>query len=121
MRVKATVIALFFLAAIALPALASDLWYEDNNLGKGNGMPPDFVEKFRQPENFSQMTKYIHVYTVRAKVLHVMDNQYFSTLRCGSSVVNLSELKRESTFGSVRCASSGYRHVDQQLTRVLIQ
>lgn len=56
-------------AILSSAALAADIWYEDNNLGRAGGVPPDFVEKFRHPEQFSQATKYIRVYMMRSMTL----------------------------------------------------
>jgi hypothetical protein len=61
-------------------SLAADIWYEDNNLGRGAGMPADFVEKFRQPESFKQATHHIGVYMIRANVLEVMEDAFFTEL-----------------------------------------
>ena len=72
-------ITLLLLAVIASGSLAADIWYEDNNLGKGGGMPSDFVEKFQRPESFSQASRYIRVYMVRANVLEKLDDQFLTT------------------------------------------
>lgn len=72
-------IALGFMA-ISAAAAAADIWYEDNNLGKSNGMPLDFAEKFRHPETFSQASRYLHVYMVRAYVLVGMDDEFLVNL-----------------------------------------
>jgi len=72
--------ALIALAAAISTAPAADLWYEDNNLGRGGGMPPDFIEKFRRPETFSQATRHIRVYLMRAVVLRKLDDEFLSTL-----------------------------------------
>lgn len=67
-----------FLLAVVAAASAADIWYEDNNLGKGGGMPADFVEKFQRPESFSQASRYIRVYMVRANVLEKLDDQFLT-------------------------------------------
>ena len=79
MLIKSAILGFVIVAASALPSQAVEVWYEDNNLGKGGGMPTDFVEKFRQPESFSQATKYIRVYMVRAQVMEAMDDQFLKT------------------------------------------
>jgi len=80
MFIKAAILGFVIVAASALPSPAADVWYEDNNLGKGGvSMPTDFVEKFRQPESFSEATKYIRVYMVRAQVMEAMDDQFLTT------------------------------------------
>jgi hypothetical protein len=76
MSIKAAILGFVIVAATALPSPAADVWYEDNNLGKAGGMPADFVEKFRQPESFSQATKYIRVYMMRALDMKGMDDQF---------------------------------------------
>jgi hypothetical protein len=72
-------VGMLLLAVIASGSLAADLWYEDNNLGKGGGMPPDFFEKFQRPETFSQASRYIRVYLMRANVLEKLDDQFLTT------------------------------------------
>jgi len=57
-------------------ALAADIWYEDNNLGKPGGMPADFVSKFNSPESFRQATDAIDVYLMRANVLNKLDDNF---------------------------------------------
>lgn len=79
MLIKAAILGFVIVVASPLPSLAVDVWYEDNNLGKAGNMPTDFVEKFRQPESFSQATKYIRVYMVRAQVMDAMDDQFLAT------------------------------------------
>jgi hypothetical protein len=82
MRTKLAVIACAVLALLLSIAKlsATEIWYEDNNLGHGGGMPPDFIEKFQQPDSFKQATKYINVYVMRATVLQRMDDAFFTTL-----------------------------------------
>lgn len=60
------------------PARAVELWYEDNNLGKANGMPADFVEKFDRQEEFKDATKVIRVYMVRSMVLAKMSDDFLA-------------------------------------------
>lgn len=72
-----TMIALVF-AAISAAAAAADIWYEDNNLGRADGMPPDFVSKFSQPELFSQASSYLRVYMVRSNVLTAMSDGFLA-------------------------------------------
>jgi hypothetical protein len=67
-----------FLALAALAATAAEIWYEDNNLGKATGMPADFIEKFRQPEAFSQASRHISVYMIRANVLARVEDEVLS-------------------------------------------
>jgi hypothetical protein len=45
------------------------LWYEDNNMGTAGGMPPDFEEKFYQPDTWVRAREVIDVYYVRASML----------------------------------------------------
>jgi len=63
-------------AALAAPLL----WYEDNNLGRAGGMPPDFIEKFHHPETFREASRHIRVYMIRANVLNKMDDVFLTTL-----------------------------------------
>lgn len=80
MRIQAKIMIALVFAAISAAALATDIWYEDNNLGRPDGMPADFAEKFHQPEAFRQASRYIHVYMVRANVLGVMDDEFLANL-----------------------------------------
>lgn len=80
MRIQAKIMIALVFAVISATAAATDIWYEDNNLGKPGGMPPDFVEKFHQPEAFSQASRYIRVYMVRANVLGAMDEEFLANL-----------------------------------------
>lgn len=73
-----TMIGLLLLAVVAA-ASAADIWYEDNNLGRAGGMPADFVEKFQRPESFSQASRYIRVYMVRANVLEKLEDPFLTT------------------------------------------
>ena len=68
------------LASSAALAAGAELWYEDNNLGKAGGVPPDFVEKFRRPETFRNATRFINVYMMRANTLSTMDDSFFTEL-----------------------------------------
>jgi hypothetical protein len=70
------VLTLIFFAVLSSAAMAADIWFEDNNMGKGGGMPPDFVEKFQQQDSFKVASKYINVYMVRAKVLAAMTDDF---------------------------------------------
>jgi len=72
-----TIIALVF-AVVSAAATAADIWYEDNNLGRANGMPPDFASKFSQPESFSQASQYLRVYMVRTNVLDAMSDEFLA-------------------------------------------
>ena len=45
------------------------LWYEDNNMGTAGGMPPDFKEKFYQPDAWAHAREAIDVYYIRASTL----------------------------------------------------
>jgi len=80
MRAQAKILIALMFAVISATAAATDIWYEDNNLGRPGGMPPDFVEKFHQPEAFSQASRYIRVYMVRANVLGTMDEEFLANL-----------------------------------------
>ena len=67
------------MVATTTAAMAGDVWYEDNNLGKAGGVPADFVEKFSRPDTFKQASRYIDVYMVRANILSVLDDQFLTT------------------------------------------
>jgi len=71
---KQVLLLLVLLAPIS--GSATELWYEDNNLGKSGGMPKDFIKKFDHPESFLQATKYIDVYMVRSNVLYKLDDHF---------------------------------------------
>jgi len=62
--------------AFACAALATNLWYEDNNMGSAGGMPADFAEKFSHPESFERAAKFIDVYMMRLKVFKDMDDRF---------------------------------------------
>lgn len=64
------------LAACFSAAPAADLWYEDNNLARAGGTPPDFVRKFDQPASFQRASRHIQVYMVRANVLSKQDDTF---------------------------------------------
>lgn len=78
MRTQARIMMVLAFSAISAAAAAADIWYEDNNLGRPGGMPPDFAEKFQHPETFNHASRYIHVYMVRANVLDVMDDRFLA-------------------------------------------
>src|SRR5687768_3972126 len=81
MRGLASLLVTFVLTlAVVTPACAAEIWYEDNNLGRGGGRPADFVEKFLQPESFKEASGYIDVYLLRASVLQDMDDAFFTEL-----------------------------------------
>lgn len=80
MRIQAKIMIALVFAAISATATATDIWYEDNNLGRPDGIPQDFAEKFHQPETFSQASGYIYAYMVRANVLGVMDDEFLANL-----------------------------------------
>jgi hypothetical protein len=79
----ARVIALAFLllAGITLhPAAATTVWYEDNNLGRADGMPTDFVDKFRNPKSFEQAARLIDVYLLRTNTMWKLPDDFFTSL-----------------------------------------
>lgn len=80
MRIQAKITIALAFAVISAAAGAADIWYEDNNLGRPDGRPPDFSEKFRKPESFGQASHYLRVYMVRTNVLEVMDDRFLSEL-----------------------------------------
>ena len=59
---------------------ATDIWYEDSNLGKSGGIPSDFKEKFLHEDSFARATSYIDVYMVRSSVLNAMDDRFVTEL-----------------------------------------
>jgi hypothetical protein len=73
-------VTLLVLLALTRAAGATQLWYEDNNMGTGGGAPADFVDKFRHPEAFRQASGMINVYMLRANVLSKMDDAFFTQL-----------------------------------------
>ena len=64
------------LVAIASTACATEIWYEDNNLGGSQEVPADFMEKFQHPGSFKEATSYIRVYMVRAKWLDSVSDDF---------------------------------------------
>jgi hypothetical protein len=82
MRIRGPLFVVLLLGVLlqCAAARATQIWYEDNNLGHGGGMPPDFVEKFHKPDTFAQATKFINVYMLRANVLQKMDDKFLTDL-----------------------------------------
>ena len=81
-RAASVALAIFLLQALTTAAglAAPLLWYEDNNLGRAGGMPPDFIEKFHRPETFLEASRHIDVYMIRANVLAKLDDAFLTTL-----------------------------------------
>jgi len=81
-RVALAALATILLQALVVPTglSATLLWYEDNNLGRAGGMPPDFIEKFHRPETFLEASRHIDVYMIRANVLAKLDDAFLTTL-----------------------------------------
>lgn len=76
--IKAKIMIALVFASTSAASAAADIWYEDNNLGRPDGMPADFAGKFRKPESFGQASRYLHAYMVRANVLGVMDDEFLA-------------------------------------------
>jgi len=76
-------IALLLASGLAMSAhnsaAATELWYEDNNMGKAGGIPADFFDKFDKPESFAKASQYIKVYMLSGIILKekAMDNTFF--------------------------------------------
>jgi hypothetical protein len=58
---------------------ATEIWYEDNNLGRAGRIPADFIDKFNHPESFAKATHFINVYMLRANVLEHLGDPFLST------------------------------------------
>lgn len=69
-----TWISLFWLIASSAVLNGTTLWYEDNNLGVGAGMPADFKDKFQRPETWENARQFIDVYLIRANSLTASKN-----------------------------------------------
>ncbi|MBU1623484.1 MAG: hypothetical protein KJ850_00390 [Gammaproteobacteria bacterium] len=76
MQTQMRFMVLVFFVLFSAVTGAADIWYEDNNMGKGGGMPSDFVEKFQQQDSFKVASTYIDVYMVRARVLAAMTDDF---------------------------------------------
>jgi len=59
-------------------AVGTELWYEDNNLGKAGKMPVDFIDKFNNIDSFAKASHFIKVYMVRSNLLNQLDDQFLS-------------------------------------------
>jgi hypothetical protein len=70
---------------------AASLWYEDNNMGTAGGMPPDFKEKFYQPEAWTRAREAIDVYYIRASTLLKPENSLDDSFLENSFVPVLEE------------------------------
>jgi len=51
-------------------------WYEDNNMRRAGGYPPDFHEMFTRPETWRQLRGHIDVYYIRGNTLKNIFNDY---------------------------------------------
>ncbi|GAB6142403.1 hypothetical protein JCM14076_31320 [Methylosoma difficile] len=76
MKIKGLAFILVILLGYCNAALSFNIWYEDNNLGKPDGTPVDFKEKFIHPESFLSATKYINVYMMHAEALNNIDDKF---------------------------------------------
>jgi hypothetical protein len=59
------IVTMVTLLCLSSASLAAEIWYQDSNLGRAEGIPADFVDKFRRPESFRQATRHIDVYVLR--------------------------------------------------------
>lgn len=55
-------------------ALAYELWYEDNNMGKAGSVPHDFKYKFEHPESWKDTMRSMNVYMFRANIFEDSGN-----------------------------------------------
>ena len=53
-----------------------DFWYEDSNMRRGGGYPPDFYEMFTHPEKWAELRSLIDVYYLRAPTLISVTEDY---------------------------------------------
>ncbi len=80
-RVSAALVGIILQTFVACTGLSAPLlWYEDNNLGRAGGAPPDFIEKFHHLETFREASRHIRVYMIRANVLNKVDDAFLTTL-----------------------------------------
>lgn len=77
------------------------LWYEDNNVGTAGGMPPDFKEKFYQPEAWARAREAIDVYYIRASTLLKPENGLDNSFLENSFVPVLEESNVEIALDAV--------------------
>ena len=106
----ALLLGLAFATTVPSMSLSAEIWYEDNNMGQAGGSPPDFVEKFRQPETFDEASEYIDVYLIRANVLDDMDDAFFTDLLFPYLKTNGIELAINS--GGATFTQAGQRRED---------
>src|SRR4051812_12580616 len=75
----AAVVAVCQLVAMPFrPAIATTIWYEDNNGGKASGTPVDFVERFHQPASFRQASSYINVFMLRTNTAEKLEDAFYT-------------------------------------------
>lgn len=68
---------LIFTASLALAGSKSqsldlypaEFWFEDNNMRRAGGYPPDFEQMFREPESWARLRSIIDVYYIRGNTL----------------------------------------------------
>ena len=51
------------------PEEGPQFWYEDNNMRRAGGYPPDFREMFTHPESWGSLRSLIDVYYIRGNTL----------------------------------------------------
>jgi hypothetical protein len=53
---------------------ATGIWFEDNNMGRAGGTPPDLKERFMKPETWAQAREIIEVYYIRSNTFWRPEN-----------------------------------------------
>ena len=51
------------------PQQGPQFWYEDNNMRRAGGYPPDFEQMFTEPDRWSRLRSLIDVYYLRGNTL----------------------------------------------------
>jgi len=62
---------LIHLSVLSIGSAASqpEFWYQDNNMRKAGGYPPDFREMWEQPETWQELRSMLDVYYIRGNTL----------------------------------------------------